>query len=89
MNRYDSESINRGREGLGEPKPSAANMRRNFRTTNGVRTKKELQLRLRKKQALCVPQSTAYFTTLLSLQNQCLETVLLSANKFLRVLLEE
>lgn len=30
-----------------------------------------------------------HFTALLSLQNQCLETALLPANKFLRIMLEE
>lgn len=36
-------------EGLGKPKPSATNMKRNFSTTNGIRIKEELQLGLRKK----------------------------------------
>lgn len=48
MNRRDSESIKR-REGLGEPKASVANVQRNFRTTNGIRRKEEVQLRLRRK----------------------------------------
>lgn len=49
MDRCESENIKRRKEGLGEPKASIANVRRNFRTTNNIRIREELQLRLRKK----------------------------------------
>lgn len=64
-------------------------MRKNFRTTKEIRRKEELQLRLGTKQALCVLQSTPCFTALLPHQNQCLETALVPANTFLRLLLEQ